>query len=162
MRVSPTAAAPSSSSRMRFAYRLADIVRRAYWFFRRPTTRGVKCVIQHETNVLFIRNTYGHRRWTFPGGRVGRKESPEAAARREAREEVGIVLGPLEFLGTYPNNRNFKHDTVYCYAAVVTDDAHEVDGREVGEASWFSLAELPEECAPSVTQVMWLLARAHR
>lgn len=147
---------------MHIAYRLADVIRRVFWFFTRPTTRGVKCVIQHNTDVLFIRNTYGHRRWTLPGGRVGRRETPEAAARREAYEEVGVRLGSLEFLGTYPNNRNFKHDTVYCYAALVADNAHRIDGREVGEARWFSLAELPDDLAPSVTQVVWLLARAHR
>ena len=147
---------------MQLLYRVADWLRRIYWFFVRPTTRGVKCVISHGGSVLMIRNSYGTRRWTFPGGRIGRGEEPEAAARREAHEEVGILLGPLEFLGTYANERNFKHDTVFCFAGTVSDPGHHVDGREVAEACWFSLSALPDDRAPSVSDVVSLLAQAHR
>lgn len=37
--------------------------------------------------------------WEFPGGKIGPRESPEAAGRRELREETGYHAGPLEPLG---------------------------------------------------------------
>ncbi len=58
------------------------------------------------------------------------------------------------------NNRNHKHDTVYCYVAAAAGPFHEVDGREVSEARWFHLSALPVERAPSVDQVIALLQRA--
>ena len=59
------------------AYRLAYAALRAYWFIFRPEVRGVRCLIEYEGKVLLIRHTYGDRRWHFPGGMVGRGESPE-------------------------------------------------------------------------------------
>src|SRR5579859_6093237 len=41
------------------------------------------------------------RGWCIPGGRPEPGETPEQAARREAREETGAVLGPLRALGLF-------------------------------------------------------------
>ncbi len=44
---------------------------------------------------------YEPRKWDLPGGKVER-ESPDAAARRELREEFGLAYdGPLESLGRF-------------------------------------------------------------
>lgn len=40
----------------------------------------------------------------LPGGFVDAGESLEEAARREIREEIGIEVGPLEFLASFPNS----------------------------------------------------------
>jgi 8-oxo-dGTP diphosphatase len=39
------------------------------------------------------------RGWCIPSGRVEPGESAEAAARREAREEAGLTLGPISLIG---------------------------------------------------------------
>jgi len=52
------------------------------------------------TFVLQNRGVYaGH--WLLPGGRIQPGESAEQAARREAAEEAGVLLGPLAPTGIY-------------------------------------------------------------
>lgn len=41
------------------------------------------------------------RGWCIPSGRVEPNETSQEAARREAIEEAGAVLGPIDYLGTY-------------------------------------------------------------
>jgi 8-oxo-dGTP pyrophosphatase MutT (NUDIX family) len=44
--------------------------------------------------------THHPGQWALPGGRLDDGESPEAAALRELHEEIGLVLGPAQLLGT--------------------------------------------------------------
>ena len=54
--------------------------------------------------VLFVRHTYGDRTpWEMPGGGLRRGEAPEAAVRREMREELGIEL--VELREAVPRSR---------------------------------------------------------
>ncbi len=104
-----------------------------------------------------IRNTYGRGHWTFPGGTIGRKETPEQAAIREVAEEVGVTLDAVEPIGVYFNRREYKRDTVYCFRSSVTDHAHKIDPFEITEAAWFRADELPSFRGPSVDEILDLL-----
>jgi 8-oxo-dGTP pyrophosphatase MutT (NUDIX family) len=143
---------------MPLLYRVADQLRHAYWFVVRPHTRGVKCVIEHKDNWLLIRNTYGHRHWTFPGGRIKRNEQPLSAVRREVLEEVGIALDTFEYIGSYKSTKRHRQDTVFCFASPVIDNRHHVDGREVAEARWFPRSAMPDPHSRAVDRIIFMLS----
>ncbi|MEX2294651.1 MAG: NUDIX domain-containing protein [Acidimicrobiales bacterium] len=55
-------------------------------------TVGAMCLIERPGGeVLLVQLSYRNR-WGVPGGLLKRGEAPEAAARREVREEVGIEI----------------------------------------------------------------------
>src|SRR5207237_10410221 len=73
--------------------RLPRRMRIAVTHLTAPTfTVGAICVIERsDGRVLLVRHSY-RRRWGFPGGLIARGETPAAAARREAMEEVGLAI----------------------------------------------------------------------
>ncbi len=129
---------------------------RTYWFIFRPRTYGVKCLIYCDGEVLIIRNNYGRRRWTFPGGRIDEGETSEAAAKREVLEEVGIRVEDIKKIGEFFSISEYKRDTVYCFATEITDKEFKIDENEILEAKWFPLSGLPS-LSPSAEKVlnMW-------
>jgi ADP-ribose pyrophosphatase YjhB (NUDIX family) len=131
-------------------------IRKIYWFIFSPKTYGVKALIEHNGKFLMIRNSYGFKYWTFPGGGKKKDETPEAGARREAKEEVDVSLGNLVFLGTYFSRRQHKRDTVYCFYGRVNNDFFQIDNEEVEEGRWFGLEEMPEFRSAAVDEVLAL------
>lgn len=67
--------------------------------------RTVRCIIRQGDRFLLVIHrggrTGGARRWGLPGGRIEERENFEDTARREIREELGIILGPLFEIGDY-------------------------------------------------------------
>ncbi len=62
----------------------------------------VGAVVRRANEVLLVRQSAGHSlegQWTIPWGRLGRGESPSAAALRETREEGGIIAEIEGLLG---------------------------------------------------------------
>ncbi|MGZ6315935.1 MAG: NUDIX domain-containing protein, partial [Anaerolineales bacterium] len=67
--------------------RLLYLLHKVYLFFIRPTTLGVRVMMIREGHVVLVRQPYVAG-WFMPGGGIKRGETFEAAARREAAEEV--------------------------------------------------------------------------
>lgn len=64
-----------------------------------------RAVIVHRGKVLLTRMK--HRRWYFlPGGHVDPGELVETALKRERREELGVGVKKLAFLGVHDNHFN--------------------------------------------------------
>jgi ADP-ribose pyrophosphatase YjhB (NUDIX family) len=132
---------------------------RLYWFLLRPKTFGVQCVIQHEDAILLVRNTYGRRQWTFPGGSIARGETAEEAIRREVYEEVGLHLERLQHLGAFNATIDYKRDHVAVFAGISPDRQVTIDPVEILEARWFQPQGLPP-LAPSAGRIMAMWQRA--
>ena len=128
------------------AHRLRRIVFRATGW----RTRGVRVMaFDSAGRVLLIRHGYADRAaWGFPGGGIGWREMPAAAAVREVREEVGCALTDLEATGVFESAAEGWRDTVHLFRAR-TDDTPQVDDWEVKEARFFALDTLPPTTSPA-------------
>jgi 8-oxo-dGTP pyrophosphatase MutT (NUDIX family) len=138
---------------------------RAWWFVRRPYTRGVKCAVRDENGrVVFVRHTYGDRRsWELPGGGLRRREDPEVAVRREMREELGIELEGLRAVGRFEAYGNHKRTELHCFeAAPAGGAALRVDAGELAEVRWALPDAPPRPLGPDAAQLLALLAGGGR
>ncbi len=141
---------------MELFYKLANSLRRIYWFIFRPNTVGVKCLIEHDGEYLLIQTSYSGTYWTLPGGGVKKNEKLEDAARREVKEELGIEIGNIQKLGFYNSTAEYKKDTVYLFRAHV-DEKDFKKNHEVSMAQWFPKDGLPEHTSTAIRKILPLI-----
>jgi ADP-ribose pyrophosphatase YjhB (NUDIX family) len=122
-------------------YRVAHVLLRVWWRVARPRVRGVRCVLRRDDHVLLVRHTYGDRDWSLPGGRMRPWEEPEATARREMSEELGLELDGWLDLGSCQSGRHGKRETVFFLGADVGERELTVDQGEIDEVRWAPVAE---------------------
>jgi len=122
----------------RAGYRGAYLALRAWWFVRRPQTRGVAVALWHEGKVLLVRTSYRDC-YSLPGGFVSPGELPEHAAHRELREELGIELPAEALCHAWRDTLQFesRRDTIDIWEAAMDSppDIH-ITGREIVWAGW--------------------------
>ena len=78
--------------------------------------------------------------WAPPGGFVERGEQPEAALRREIKEETTLDLVDIRILRA----RTFKRHVEVIYTAKAVGQARAVS-REIRSLRWFAIEEMPGE-----------------
>ena len=113
---------------------------------------GIVFVFDCEGRILLQKRADDHT-WCVPGGSMELGETPEQAARREAFEETGLVLGELEFFSIisgeeahhiYPNG-----DEVYAldinYICRKYSGELRMQDDEVLELGFFDIEELPDD-----------------
>jgi len=123
---------------------LAHGMRHSWRRWRKVPIAGVSVIITNlGGDVLLLRHSYGPDVWGLPGGGINRGEEPEAAARREVREELGIELARLEPIGTLEEVLSGSPHTAHLFAAICNQHPRP-DGREVVEARFFPSHSLPE------------------
>lgn len=132
-------------SLLHIAYRAAQTLRLLYWRVFRPNVHGAKTVvIDDQRRVLLIRHSYSKQHlFMLPGGGVGRGEDPILAAAREVREETGILATDLRLHGQFLDTAKGARNHISIYAASSAGGEPRVDGREILEAAWFALDDLP-------------------
>ena len=127
----------------RIALRVAHRLRHYWRRIAKPQLHAITVILRDgEGRVLFIRHSYGPRGWTLPGGGGIGSEDPVDAARREMHEELGVHIGELALLGTLTETVSGAPQTAHVFGAVV-DEEPKPDGREVIEARFFMVDEVP-------------------
>lgn len=137
--------------------RFGHVVLVGWWFVRRPNTKGVKVLVICDEQILLVKPSYGRKRWQIPGGGVKHGEPYEVAAARELCEETGLKVD-LQYLGSFAQRIEFKHDTVYIYTGRVTDRSKvHVDGVEIVDFCWVNMDDLSIDVSPSVRKIIGIL-----
>jgi 8-oxo-dGTP diphosphatase len=121
------------------------------------------CVVMlKDRQVLMVHQTYrGERIWTFPGGSIEPGETPEQAAIREVREEVGLHIEIVQQLCQVP--RTAASGIYYCYLGRVVggqvqlghDPDDHADAQSLHDVRWFPLQELRDH--PEVRRIWEVL-----
>lgn len=133
-----------------------------YWANSVP---GAQAVIVRDGSVLLGRraNEPGRGRWDLPGGFLQEGEDAEAALRREVREETGLELDNLEFIGTW--NESYWDRTVLCLTWTATPaGGDEQAGDDLAELRWFTADERPrndELAFPTFEEILSLVLARH-
>lgn len=101
-----------------------------------------------DLRVLLVRreNAPFQGRWAIPGGFVDCKESLDAAALRELREETNVSNIYLEQLYTFGDPKRDPRTrviTVAYFALVSADRLHIRAADDARDARWFSMRRLP-------------------
>lgn len=92
--------------------------------------------------LLLVRSSY-RSGWHLSGGGVRRGEMPEAAARRELKEEIGLGAPALVPAGVVSGNWDGRRDTVHFFELRLVElPKLRLDNREVIAARLIPPAEL--------------------
>lgn len=134
------------------------------WFLlSRGMTLGVRAAIIRDGEVMLVRHTYVGG-WQLPGGGVELGEDAETAMTREVREEAAIVVsGPLRLHGVFHNRAVSRRDHVLVFVVERFDVlGPKVPDREIAEARFFPLDDLPPATTPGTRRRLDEIASGRR
>lgn len=123
----------------------AYVKRAGVWLTQPRFTVTAGAVVRDERGrVLLLRHTLRRGSgWGIPGGFLTRGEQPEAAVRREMREETGLEFERVElaFARTLPHVRQVE--IIFRCAMPSAALERRTESFEIDRAAWFDLEALP-------------------
>ena len=125
-------------------------------------TLGSQARVQRDDGrILLVKASYRWR-WGLPGGLLDPGEAPADGAKRETREETGLVIDlvsePLVIVETSLQRINFIYDAVP--APGVDPDDITPQASEILELGWFGTDELPATVPDDYEKILMREARA--
>lgn len=130
---------------------------------------GASVIVEDEYGRILLQQRTDNHCWGYAGGSVELDEMVEEAAKRELREETGLVAKSLELFGIfsgpdthyiYPNGDEVSNiDIVYLcrdYAGTLKCQADEVEALK-----FFPLDEIPNNISPPVKKIISMWKEKH-
>lgn len=103
---------------------------------------AIMVLIQRGREVLLARSPHFRPGiYSAIAGFVDLAETAEAAAHREAKEELNIEITQLEYFGT--QSWPFPHSFMIAFKAQYLSGELQIDNNEIEEAHWFDIHHLP-------------------
>ena len=130
------------------------VVPASYVFLLRPGASGDDVLLQLRANTGYMD---GH--WAAAAaGHVERGETAYDAARREAREEIGVELGDLSFVTAMQRTRHAdpidERIDFFFSCRGWTGEPRILEPAKCAAMDWFPLAALPEPVVPHEREVL--------
>jgi len=102
----------------------------------------VAAIIRKDGMVFATQRGYGDFKdwWEFPGGKMEAGETPEAALKREIREELSTEISVDELLCTVEYDYPKFHIVLHCYLCALLTEALHLNEHEA--ARWLSKEDL--------------------
>jgi len=93
-------------------YRISEVYHQIFKYPR----KSAQIVIKTPKGIILVKPTYASQ-YYFPGGGIKMSEKPKQAAIREAKEELGINLIPinLKLFGKFTNYRYGWQDNIWLF-----------------------------------------------
>jgi len=133
-----------------------------YIAYANPAPGAGAVIFDERGRVLLGRRAQepGAGRWDLPGGFLDEDEHPLDALRRETREETGLEIEPLAFLGFWLEP--YEGRVVLCLAWTARASGEARAGDDLTELHWFETTELPEPGELAFTHYPEVLSAALR
>jgi len=111
--------------------------------------------------VLGIRKKAGNKgKRVFPGGKIHRGETAEAAMRREIREETGITnlltVQSIGFVESLPSDDDETHRIIIVFLVCTQERPLSQPQSDLSDPRVFPLQELPENISPLCKKMLKL------
>lgn len=128
----------------------------------RPLLLVGTSVIAIRNDMILLQKRADIGVWGYPGGYMEIGETTEESAKREFKEETGLIANDIKLYGVFAGeNRHYTYPNgheVYCTDIVYTcfdfsQSANEHDD-EVTEVKWFPLNNLPKDLASSQKDII--------
>ena len=102
----------------------------------------VGAIIVKDRKILATERGYGDYAgwWEFPGGKIEPGEAPEAALRRELKEELDAVVSVDRYFGTTEYDYPKFHLSMRCYLCSLLDE--EFSLMEHSSAKWLGREDI--------------------
>lgn len=82
--------------------------------------------------------------WAFSGGFMDMEENAEDCAKRELKEETGMEVRSLEYLGTFSEvNRDPRGRTITIAYYAVVEKTDVIGADDASQAKWFPIDSIP-------------------
>ena len=105
------------------------------WTARKP---GVNIVIVNSDHKILLQKEYRYvidsYSWEVPGGGIDDGETPKQAAIREVKEESGLEIDNLEYLGEFYPLNSFNKEKITAFLGFTKSNSLSTSGLEMSES----------------------------